>query len=227
MNNNQPPPVEPPSSAQTTPNHTGGGTKKTRTLSGIPPASSVSPGVSIRLPHPEAAIWTPVQSAQRSTSNGGRTLPPKNAVTPGSMVALSTTNTDSFSPTTLPLEPYGDARLNPKQLNGIDGSESRMGVQLFPSDELAVSGPKPGNSARAGDSKTYRSLFQERLQKYGWGAWFHWDERGPGHAREYIGIFRIGNYWMYGSQNWCSNKDSAKEDAARLALVWFDQYGYK
>jgi hypothetical protein len=75
-------------------------------------------------------------------------------------------------------------------------------------------------------SLSYRQLLQQRLQKYGWSARFDVESKGPQHAQEWRGTFWRGSY-MLGQSSWCSRKDAAKEEAAKHALTWMNQYGYE
>jgi hypothetical protein len=75
-------------------------------------------------------------------------------------------------------------------------------------------------------SLSYRQLLQQRLQKYGWSARFDVENDGPQHAQKWRGTFWRGSY-MLGQSSWCSRKDAAKEEAAKHALAWLNQYGYE
>lgn len=70
-----------------------------------------------------------------------------------------------------------------------------------------------------------RQLLQQRLQKYSWSATFNAQPSGPQHNQCWKGVFQIGEITV-GISGWETSKDKAKEEAARAALVWMNQYGY-
>jgi hypothetical protein len=72
-------------------------------------------------------------------------------------------------------------------------------------------------------SLSYRQLLQQRLQKYGWAATFNAECTGLQHAQQWSGSFWIGGT-MIGQSSWHSNKDAAKEEAARHSLCWFNTH---
>jgi hypothetical protein len=54
---------------------------------------------------------------------------------------------------------------------------------------------------------------------------FHAESGGPQHNQTWRGTFTIGEVTI-GVSDWKPSKGEAKEEAAKSALSWLDQYGY-
>ncbi|PVG04384.1 hypothetical protein CPB86DRAFT_214548 [Serendipita vermifera] len=70
-----------------------------------------------------------------------------------------------------------------------------------------------------------RTYLNQRLQKYRLTTYYDLKHDGPQHAQRWRCFCYIGKIFV-GCSNWCSNKDTAKEEAAGHALEWLDKYGY-
>jgi hypothetical protein len=92
----------------------------------------------------------------------------------------------------------------------------------------ATRGPRGSSSDNPRNARhlSYRQLLQQRLQKYRLPSSYYVESSGPEHAQKYRVVFLIGNHWMPCSDIKYSKTSAAKEEAAGLALLWLNQYGY-
>jgi hypothetical protein len=70
-----------------------------------------------------------------------------------------------------------------------------------------------------------RQGFNQRVQKYRLTKRFDLQCDGPQHAQRWKCLCYAGTI-LIGHSDWNTSKDADREEAAGLALGWFDQYGY-
>jgi hypothetical protein len=217
----------------------------TRVPANVPPSSSASPEV-LQLPQHPPHLPTGLQGTQRPIPSGRQNILLGHASTVSNAGRHGITNT-AHSAARAPWRTHFNPNLNMTPLLDGTGTNEMNGVQLPSSSDLdisashnttsltyaypttAIRGPRGLNSGDPINTRhiSYRQLLHQRLQKYQWlRASFHVEHRGPGHARKYRVVFSIRGYWMKCSDNWYTKKSAAKEEAARLTLLWLDQCGY-